>query len=142
MERTLHIRVDGVVKMVLAWIRYREVFRGEWLGWDKQDQVRIFKPFVSTAEHLAHPLPDGSRVIKAKDWLAELAKGGQDDLDLRLHEVWWHGILGKYDDDPAHQYGISSNDMVRRAQTTTDKERSKVMQAVLEAVDDVFIHGL
>lgn len=146
MERALHLRIDGPVKMVLAWIRYREVFRADWWGTDERlptggygPLFRVFRPFASPVELDAPLLPDGTRVLAFKDWLRDLEKGGKDDLDLRLHEVDWHGVRGQK--DRAGVTGIGSNDMVTRARTTKDAERREAMARLAANYDVLIVHG-
>lgn len=150
MARELHVQVDGAFKMLAAWVRYREVFRAEWLAdlgaaishdvmGGRKPHMRIFLPFLSGQEWTA-PRFEASRVLAMKDWLAMLSEGGQDDLDLRLHEVWHHGLMGRR--DAAGVTGIGSNTMDVRARTTRPPERLEARKALLEAFDVVVFHGV
>lgn len=126
--------------MLLAWLRRGEIFRAQWLGWSKMDNMRIFHPFAGSAYHAADLRVDGTRTMSLSAFLSELGKGGQDDLDLFLHEAWHHGIRDRKDLPGVK--GLGSNDMARRAQTTTPEERREARAELLALVDTVHIHGL
>lgn len=150
-DRILVVEVQGVGRMLRAWKRRGEVFRAAarrspskegkptlWLNADAE--VLLFSPFLHPCEKKAPKVGKGMRDLPIDAWLRALDQGAPDALDLRLHEVKWHVIDGGK--DRPRLRGIASNDMARRAATTTRAERLEAIEAIRAAYDKVrFVRG-
>lgn len=130
-DRVLEIRVLGVLAMLKEWWQEREVYRAYWEG--EKNRVVIFSLFLTPWERKLRR--DKGMAFHIKAWLTSARDAGLDFLDLRLHEVDWHGLRDM--DDADGVTGIGANTMATRTATTSSQERHASVARVVAAFDEV-----
>lgn len=139
MLRVVTVRVQGGLPMLFQWLKRREVFRA--YATHGQDRMTIFRPFL-TKPYVSIPRRSQFGHLEAdpRAFMTALLEGSDDDFDLFAHEVGWHLIENQRDGPGIN--GIGSNDLLRRAKTTTAAERAHYVEFIAAAVGALRFEGI